>query len=66
MLVELIEFNDGVCDCIRVKSSVDGKAMDGVSSIRIHSGTDYVGSGHLIRWTEVFLVKTDELINSRR
>uniref|UniRef100_T1J9R9 FYVE-type domain-containing protein n=1 Tax=Strigamia maritima TaxID=126957 RepID=T1J9R9_STRMM len=54
------EFNVGV------KSPIDNMAMDGIQSIRIHGGTDYAGERWLIRWTEVFLIQTDELINSRR
>lgn len=51
---------------VGVKSPIDGMAMDGVSSIRIHCGTDYVGDEHLIRWTEVYLVRTDDSVGSRR
>ena len=40
-----------------IKSMIDGRSMDGVSSVRmIHSGSDFAGKSHLIRWTEVFLL----------
>ncbi|RXG69119.1 Zinc finger FYVE domain-containing protein 9 [Armadillidium vulgare] len=42
---------------IGIKSPIDGKSMDGIPSVKIHSGTDYVGSDHLIRWTEVFIIQ---------
>lgn len=31
--------------------------MDGVPSIRVHNGTDYMGTSRFIRWTEVFIIK---------
>lgn len=40
-----------------VKSSIDGRALDGVPSIRVHNGTDYMGSCRFIRWTEVFILQ---------
>jgi len=51
---------------IGVRSPIDDKPMDGIQSIHIHGGTDYVGNSWLIRWTEVFLLQTDETINCRR
>ncbi|PNF19407.1 Zinc finger FYVE domain-containing protein 9 [Cryptotermes secundus] len=45
---------------IGVKSSIDGRALDGVPSIRVHNGTDYMGSCRFIRWTEVFILQSDE------
>lgn len=31
--------------------------MDGMNSLRmIHSGSDFIGKGHLIRWTEIFII----------
>lgn len=50
----------------RMKSVVDGMELDGIKSIRIHSGTDYMGDTKLIRWTEVFLIQTDEDENCAR
>ncbi|XP_047499794.1 zinc finger FYVE domain-containing protein 9-like isoform X5 [Penaeus chinensis] len=40
-----------------IKSPVDEKQMDGIPSVKIHSGTDYVSNAHLIRWTEVFIMQ---------
>ena len=40
-----------------MKSSIDGRALDGVPSIRVHNGTDYMGSWRFIRWTEVFILQ---------
>jgi len=44
---------------IGIKSVIDGKAMDGVPSLRIHSGPDMRSESHLIRWTELFLIKNE-------
>lgn len=49
-----INFNIGV------KSCIDGKPLDGVPSIRVHNGTDHPGSSKIIRWTEVFILQTEE------
>lgn len=43
---------------IGVKSPIDAKKMDGIPSIRIHSGTAISNNNHLIKWTEVFLIET--------
>ncbi|XP_043480801.1 zinc finger FYVE domain-containing protein 9 isoform X2 [Leptopilina heterotoma] len=43
-----------------VKSPIDSKPMDGVPSIRVHNGVDYVGTSRFIRWTEVFIIKSDD------
>lgn len=51
---------------VGVRSPTDGMAMDGIASVRIHCGTDYMSERHMIRWTEVFLIQTDELTHSRR
>uniref|UniRef100_A0A182XFE8 FYVE-type domain-containing protein n=1 Tax=Anopheles quadriannulatus TaxID=34691 RepID=A0A182XFE8_ANOQN len=48
---------------IGVTSPIDRKAFDGVPSIRVHRGTDYSNSNHIIRWTEVFILKGDEESN---
>ncbi|MPC15578.1 Zinc finger FYVE domain-containing protein 9 [Portunus trituberculatus] len=42
---------------VGIKSPVDEKQMDGVPSVKIHSGTDYISNSHLIRWTEVFILQ---------
>jgi hypothetical protein len=43
-----------------VKSPIDGVALDGVPSIRVHNGTNYVSDTKFIRWTEVFLIQVGE------
>ncbi|KAF0312716.1 Zinc finger FYVE domain-containing protein 9 [Amphibalanus amphitrite] len=45
-----------------VRSVIDDKPLDGIPSIRVHSGTDYVGDSKLIRWTEVYLIKVTESV----
>ncbi|XP_046401258.1 zinc finger FYVE domain-containing protein 9 isoform X2 [Ischnura elegans] len=42
---------------IGVKSPIDGMALDGVPSIRVHNGTNYMSDTKFIRWTEVFLIQ---------
>lgn len=42
---------------VGIKSPVDEKQMDGIPSVKIHSGTDYISNSHLIRWTEVFILQ---------
>ncbi|XP_078046416.1 smad anchor for receptor activation isoform X2 [Augochlora pura] len=49
-----VQFNIGV------KSPIDGQLMDGIPSIRVHNGTDYKGTTRFIRWTEVFIIKSDD------
>ncbi|XP_015183485.1 PREDICTED: zinc finger FYVE domain-containing protein 9 isoform X2 [Polistes dominula] len=49
-----VQFNLGV------KSPIDGQLMDGVPSIRVHNATDYRGTSRFIRWTEVFIIKSDD------
>ncbi|XP_072743000.1 zinc finger FYVE domain-containing protein 16 isoform X2 [Anoplolepis gracilipes] len=46
-----------------VKSPIDGQLMDGIPSIRVHNGTDYRGATRFIRWTEVFIIKSDDHSN---
>lgn len=41
----------------RVKSLIDRRGLDGVPSIRVHNGTDYMGGLRFIRWTEVFILQ---------
>ena len=45
-----------------VFSPIDNKPMEGIPSIRVHNGKDYVNGGRLIRWTEVFIV---QVVNRR-
>nr|CAD7454289.1 unnamed protein product [Timema tahoe] len=46
---------------VGVKSCIDGKAFDGIPSIRVHNGTDYVGSTRFVRWTEVFILQSEDV-----
>ncbi|XP_031627102.1 zinc finger FYVE domain-containing protein 9 isoform X2 [Contarinia nasturtii] len=48
------DFNVGVI------SPIDKKPMDGIPSIRVHHGLDFANSNHIIRWTEVFILKSDD------
>ncbi|KAG8234461.1 hypothetical protein J437_LFUL011860 [Ladona fulva] len=50
---------------IGVKSPIDGMALDGIPSIRVHNGTNYMGDTKFIRWTEVFLVQCAEAPGGR-
>jgi len=45
---------------IGIKSVIDGRAMDGVGSLRIHCGPDIRTDKHVLRWTEVFLITTPD------
>lgn len=49
-----VQFNLGV------KSPIDRKLMDGIPSIRVHNGIDYKGTSRFIRWTEVFIINSDD------
>lgn len=40
-----------------VISPIDKKPMDGIPSIRVHHGSDFANLNHIIRWTEVFILK---------
>ena len=46
---------------VGVFSQVDGRSLEGISSVRIHNGTDYAGRRYLIRWTEVFFLENNDL-----
>lgn len=46
--------------CNRVKSPVDSMSMDGIESLHIHNGTDYLGENRVIRWTEVFFIQNKD------
>uniref|UniRef100_T1HBW8 FYVE-type domain-containing protein n=1 Tax=Rhodnius prolixus TaxID=13249 RepID=T1HBW8_RHOPR len=45
---------------VGVKSCIDGRRLDGVPSIRVHNGTDYPGNHKIIRWTEVFILQSED------
>ncbi|XP_055693227.1 zinc finger FYVE domain-containing protein 9 [Lutzomyia longipalpis] len=49
-----LEFNVGVV------SPIDNKKMDGIPSIRVHKGQDFSSANHIIRWTEVFILKVED------
>ncbi|XP_023225327.1 zinc finger FYVE domain-containing protein 9-like [Centruroides sculpturatus] len=51
---------------IGVRSPIDNRSLEGIQSIRIHTGTDYAGEYHLIRWTEVFFLQMDESGNRQQ
>ena len=53
-----IWWNNYITCGFSIKSVIDGRAMDGVTSYRIHSGPDMTQGRCLIRWTEVFLIST--------
>ncbi|EFA05099.1 zinc finger FYVE domain-containing protein 9 [Tribolium castaneum] len=44
---------------VGVFSPIDNKSMEGIPSIRVHNGKDYVNGGRFIRWTEVFIVQNE-------
>lgn len=46
---------------IGVKSLIDGRPLDGIPSIRVHNATDYMGTSRFIRWTEVFILQSEEI-----
>lgn len=45
----------------RVVSPIDKKPMDGIPSIRVHHGLDFANTNHIIRWTEVFILKVNNI-----
>ncbi|XP_054709295.1 zinc finger FYVE domain-containing protein 9-like [Uloborus diversus] len=49
---------------IGVRSPIDGRSLEGVPNLRIHTSTDYAGENFLIRWTEVFFLDVDEAGNN--
>lgn len=49
--LRLIHLFDSVVSCI------DRKPMDGVPSILVHHGLELLNSNHILRWTEVFIIK---------
>lgn len=38
--------------------------MDGIPSIRVHRGLDFSNANQMIRWTEVFIIKVNNLLLS--
>ncbi|XP_078471407.1 uncharacterized protein LOC144733385 isoform X2 [Lampetra planeri] len=43
-----------------VTSPIDGRSMEGVPSVKIFQGSEFKGSGKIIRWTEVFFLQKEE------
>lgn len=42
----------------RVHSPIDNRSMAGVTSIRVHRSANFSNSNHIIRWTEVFVLRS--------
>lgn len=49
--------DDDVETNIGVRSPIDSKKMDGISSIRIHSGISLSNNNHILKCTEVFIIE---------
>ena len=48
-------------DNFRRRSLVDGRPMDGISSIKMmQGGPDYASKSHMIKWTEVFILPSSK------
>ncbi|XP_051554734.1 zinc finger FYVE domain-containing protein 9 isoform X2 [Myxocyprinus asiaticus] len=43
-----------------VISPIDGKSMESVTSIKIFHGSEYKANGKVIRWTEVFFLRSED------
>lgn len=43
-----------------VISPVDGKSMESVTSVKIFHGSEYKANGKVIRWTEVFFLRSED------
>lgn len=56
-VVHLQWVDDDVEINIGVRSPIDSKKMDGIPSIRVHSGTSLSNNKHILKWTEVFLIE---------
>uniref|UniRef100_A0A8C2DW23 Zinc finger, FYVE domain containing 9a n=1 Tax=Cyprinus carpio TaxID=7962 RepID=A0A8C2DW23_CYPCA len=50
-------FNKGVI------SPIDGKSMESVTSVKIFHGSEYKANGKVIRWTEVFFLRSEDQTN---
>ncbi|XP_016370814.1 zinc finger FYVE domain-containing protein 9-like [Sinocyclocheilus rhinocerous] len=46
-----------------VISPIDGKSMESVTSVKIFHGSEYKANGKVIRWTEVFFLRTEDQTN---
>uniref|UniRef100_A0A1A9X3W2 FYVE-type domain-containing protein n=1 Tax=Glossina brevipalpis TaxID=37001 RepID=A0A1A9X3W2_9MUSC len=45
---------------IGVKSPIDGRLMDGISSMRVHASFNYSNTNYAIRLTDIYVLKYDE------
>ena len=43
----------------RVQSPIDGLSLEDVESVRVRGATDYSSERHIVRWTELFIVRND-------
>lgn len=46
-----------------VISPIDGKSMESVTSVKIFHGSEYKANGKVIRWTEVFFLRSEDQNN---
>uniref|UniRef100_A0A672LBZ8 Zinc finger FYVE domain-containing protein 9-like n=1 Tax=Sinocyclocheilus grahami TaxID=75366 RepID=A0A672LBZ8_SINGR len=46
-----------------VISPVDGKSMESFTSVKIFHGSEYKANGKVIRWTEVFFLRSEDQTN---
>ncbi|KAF4117072.1 hypothetical protein G5714_001625 [Onychostoma macrolepis] len=46
-----------------VISPIDGKSMESVTSVKIFHGSEYKANGKVIRWTEVFFLRSEDQTN---
>lgn len=60
LILSAHQIEHAFCFLLSVISPIDKKRMDGVPSIRVHHALDYANSNHIIRWTEVFILKVSE------
>ncbi|XP_051943138.1 zinc finger FYVE domain-containing protein 9 isoform X1 [Hippocampus zosterae] len=51
------DFNKGVI------SPIDGKSMESIASVKIFHGSEFKANGKVIRWTEVFFLRSDDQPN---
>ncbi|XP_056597892.1 zinc finger FYVE domain-containing protein 9 isoform X2 [Triplophysa dalaica] len=48
-----------------VISPIDGKSMESVTSVKIFHGSEYKANGKVIRWTEVFFLRSEDQTNGQ-
>lgn len=49
---------------VGVKSPIDEKSMDGISSMRVHDSFNYANANYAIRLTDIYILKYDEWYKS--